>query len=266
MNYDNPFPGMNPYLEDPGFWPEVHNGLIALLWASLGPELPSNYRLAINEWGEVSFAPPEERGRRVVIPDLTIAGSSGADGGVLLKEPPAPADSVLVTIPASDEARVTYLEVRAVASERVVTVVEVLSPTNKMPGVGRSDYLIKRGNILASGASLVEIDLLRGGERMPVTPADCDCHYSILVSKEWLRPYAFLFPFAVTEAIPRFRLPLLPEDAEPEVAIGPLLDRMHHTARYNSVAGYDGPPPGPALRPDVQRWVEARLELFRRPA
>ena len=258
MRYDNPFPGMNPYLEQPRLWPGVHNSLIAAMQASLGPQLPPQYRLEINERYELDVTwPVDDVASRSIIPDLSVTTERANSGGAFLKEPEG---GVLVATPAP--VRVTYLEVRQGPEDQVVTVVEILSPSNKAPGSGRLDYVRKREDILASYVNLVEIDLLRGGEPMPLTTPVPRCHYRILVSRERWRPSARLFPFMVWDAIPKFPLPLLEGDEPIEADIGPLLAAMHHTARYNIAVNYENPPPGPALEPEYQEWVQARLNAF----
>jgi len=262
--YDNPFPGMNPYLEQPRLWPGVHNGLIAALQSSLGPQLPPQYRMEINERYELDVGISAEReASRDIIPDLSVTTGRTISGSVLVKDPVEPSSGMLVSTPAP--VRVTYLQVRQAPEDKVVTVVEVLSPTNKVPGSGRADYIRKREDILASPVNLVEIDLLRGGEPMPLTTPVPPCHYRILVSREWSRPSARLFPFMVWDAIPIFPIPLVEGDGAIEAEIGPLLAAMHHTARYNLVAKYDNPPPGPVLEAEYGKWAEERIAEFLNP-
>ena len=256
--YDNPFPGMNPYLEQPRFWPGLHNVLIAGLQTSLGPQLPPQYRMEVNERYELDVTwPVDDVATRDIIPDLSVTTDRGSRGAGLVAEP---SGGVLVATPAP--VRVAYLEVRRAPDDQVVAVVEILSPSNKVAGSGRSDYIRKREDILASQVNLVEIDLLRGGEPMPLTTPTLPCHYRILVSRERWRPTATLFPFMVWDAIPRFPLPLLPRDAEVEADIGPLLDAIHHTARYNMAIDYDREPPGPAMGPQHTQWIRERLAAF----
>ena len=260
MRYDNPFPGMNPYLEQPHLWPEVHNEMIALLWSSLGLQIPFGYRLAIEQRLELWEAPFVDDRPRFVVPDLSVTERGELQREVALKERTIPEDGLVVMTPVPT--RVTYLEVRA-ASGQVVTVVEILSPTNKTPGSGRADYVRKREGILASDVNLVEIDLLRGGQSMPLATAIPDYHYRILVSREWQRPNANLFPFTVQDTIPQFPLPLRADDDELRVDLGELLERMHHTARYNDFVDYSVLPPAPALDGETQQWVDGRLAAFR---
>lgn len=262
MRYDNPFPGMNPYLEQPRFWPGAHNDLIAQMRTSLGPQLPPRYRMEINERYELDVTLSiDAEGSRDIIPDLSVTTERTNAGGVLVKEP---AGGILVATPAP--VRVTFLEVRQAPDDQVVTVVEILSPTNKAPGSGRSDYIRKREGILASPVNLVEIDLLRGGESMPLTTPVPRCYYRILVSREQWRPSARLFPFMVWDAIPRFPIPLVEGDGVIEADIGPLLAAMHHTARYNLAINYNNPPPGPVLETEHMKWVDEQLTAHRNPA
>ncbi len=258
MRYDNPFPGMNPYLEQPRFWPGLHNDLIAQMRTNLGPQLPPQYRMEINERFELDVVwPADDADTRDILPDLSVTTERAGSAGVAVADA---AGGVLVATPAP--VRVTYLEVRRAPDDQVVTVVEILSPSNKLPGSGRADYIRKREDILGSPVNLVEIDLLRAGEPMPLTTPVPHCHYRILVSREQWRPSARLFPFMVWDAIPKFRLPLLEGDEPIEADIGPLLAAMHHTARYNMAVNYEVPPPGPALEPECQRWVQKQLSAF----
>ena len=278
MRYDNPFPGMNPYLEDPLIWPDFHNRLIASMADNLGTRVPDTYRVGIQERTEVatvagdSLEPALEPA--FIAPDARVTDTSEMLGG--LEPAPAyggaaaavapPAHGVAVRVATLEEARVTYLYVQRMRDWKVVAIVEVLSPTNKMPGEGRVNYRHKRDAILTSGVSLVEIDLLRGGRPMPLQTATLPSDYRILVCRGWERPNAVLYPFSVRQAIPKFALPLSPGDDEPEVDLGPIINGMHHTARYSQVTRYSEPPPGPVFDVGTREWVDGRLESFRRPA
>ncbi len=144
----------------------------------------------------------------------------------------------------------------------VVTIVEVLSPTNKAPGTGRLQYLRKREAISAGYVNLVEIDLLRRGQPMPLETPPPASDYRILVCRSLEHPSALLYPFTVQQAIPKFTLPLLPEDEELEVDLGAIINGMHHTVRYGQVARYQDPPPEPDFAPEVAEWVGERVAGF----
>ncbi len=116
-----------------------------------------------------------------------------------------------------EEVREGYLEIREVATGYVVTVMEVLSPTNKRTGVGRQAYETKRREVLSSPTHLVEIDLLRTGKPMPILNETQQTNYRILVGRGNRRPLAQLYAFNVRQEIPSFPLPLQTGDTEPLV-------------------------------------------------
>lgn len=235
-----PFPGMDPYLERPGLWPDVHNGLIAAVRDYLAPLLRPRYFVSI-----------EERTYTVAPDDLIFAGR--ADVAVVEREPHPPegdltADAdggVMVEVPLLDEVRETFLEVRSTANERIVTVLEILSPANKRAGAGREQYAEKRLGIFATRTHLVEIDLLRAGDPMPMRGWGGQSDYRILVSRGDRRPSARLLPFGVRQAIPAFALPLLRGDDEPKVELGGLLHALYDRAGYDLRLDYraDAEPP-----------------------
>ena len=272
MKYDNPFPGMNPYLERSDLWPDFHNDLIAQLRTALGPQLPADYRIGLQQRVEIAepFGPPPSLS--LMIPDALVsdAPSSVSPGGTTTAAAttavaaPPKKDAAAIPVRMPREVRVTWLRVEAAPNRQVVTIIEVLSPTNKAPGEGRRRYIRKRAAILAAGVNLVEIDLLRRWEPMPLETPPPASDYRILVCRAWQRPDALLYPFTVRQPIPPFPLPLLPsddgsDDAEPEVNLGPIIAGMHHTARYTQVAAYENPPPEPAFPPETQQWIAERL-------
>ncbi len=268
MRYENPFPGMNPYLENPDIWPDFHNGLIGQLRDILGPQLPDRYRIALQRRVEVEepFGGPSEL--NLVIPDALVTSDSAvvppASGETAAAVTAPPDEAVAVRVRMPREISVLWLRVETVPERELVTVVEVLSPTNKRPGEGRRRYIRKREAIVAGLVNLVEIDLLRRWEPMPLETAPLVSDYGILVCRGLESPGALLYPFMVQQRIPKFTLPLLSEDEAyaPEVDLGSIVDRLHHTARYNLETRYDAPPPEPAFAPGVQEWVGERLAGF----
>ena len=239
----SPFPGMNPYLEHPTLWPGIHNGLIAALQLFLAPQLRPRYYVALEE--RVYVTEPEQR-TLVGRPDITVVRSSEAEQ----TSKPSLSDSPVLTVqvPVPDEVRETYLEVRETGTHHVITVLECLSPTNKRPGRGRRMYEDKRLDILATHTHLVEIDLIRSGEPMPLIDQARRSDYHILVSRGDCRPYATLYPFGVRQPIPTFPLPLKAADPEPLIDIGQLLHELYDRAGYDLRMDYmiDPEPPLPA--------------------
>lgn len=252
----SPFPGMNPYLENPAFWSEVHNRLIVNLADSLAPLIPPQYRVAIEQR---TYLSDESDSVLVGIPDVSIFSQNKVTKPTLSTATFAStSEAVTVTMPVPENVKESYLEIREVATNYVVTAIEILSPKNKRAGEGRKAYERKRKQVLATTTHLVEIDLLRGGKPMlflgEVPPSD----YRIVVSRGDRRPLAQLYGFSVRHGIPSFPLPLQSEDAEPLVDLQALLNGVYERARYNLAIDYSQEPV-PPLKEEDEVWADALL-------
>lgn len=249
-----PFPGMNPYLENPDLWPEVHHLLISLLAETLNPQLLPIYRVAIEKR---VYQVTGEDAVLVGIPDATIAKTKASPptGATEIASPPTP---TTVTLPIPTDIKEAYLEVREVATQEVITVIEVLSPANKRPGRGRDVYLQKRDAVLASPTHLVEIDLLRSGVPMPMVGTETTADYRLLVSRSQRRPYADLYAFSLRDAIPAFALPLKSPDESILVALDALLPQVIDRAGLSVVLDYQQPPM-PMLEDEDWVWLQTHL-------
>lgn len=249
-----PFPGMDPYLERPDLWPDVHNRLVVLLADDLAPRLRPRYYVSIEErtysvgMGELVFA-----GRG----DVAVVGPSSLDSQQVEDMATGP-EVVLVELPVPDEIRETYLEVRSVATDRVITLLEILSPTNKRGGEGREMYLRKRLHVAGTLTHLVEIDLLRSGESMPMRGAYLQGDYRLLISRGERRPQADLLNFSVRQPIPGFKLPLQLGDEEPQVDLNRLLHDLYDRAGYDLRIDYRDEP-DPPFEGDNRQWADELL-------
>lgn len=150
----SPFPGMNPYLERETVWSDFRLTFIVMTLQHIVAQLPNRYAVQIGTREYIHEVPPERK--HLDVPDVE---------------------------------KVRYLYVRHLETDEIVTVIELLSPTNKYAGPDREQYLGKRYELLRSRTHLVEIDLLRGGPRMP--PDDLPtCDYCAIVSRVEERPTA----------------------------------------------------------------------------
>lgn len=252
----SPFPGMNPYLENPAFWSEVHNRLIVNLSDFLALLIPPQYRVAIEQR---TYLSDESDSVLVGIPDVAVFSQKKVTKPTSSTATFAStSEAVTVTIPVPENVKESYLEIREVATSYVVTAIEILSPKNKRAGEGRKAYERKRKEVLTTTTHLVEIDLLRGGKPMlflgEVPPSD----YRIVVSRGDRRPLAQLYGFSVRQAIPSFPLPLQSEDAEPLVDLQALLNGVYERARYNLAIDYRQEPVPPLKEEDVV-WADTLL-------
>ncbi len=246
-----PFPGMDPYLEAPEIWPNVHHGLISEIQASLNRSLRPKYRSMVEE--RVYISDEQDPGRRAIVPDVAIQVAS--DGARYRASDTAVAEPVVATTMIEEEMREARIVIVDGVGRQVVTVIEVLSPTNKIVGSrGRTNYETKRLEVMQSPAHLVEIDLLRDGEpiytgeRLP--PHD----YLVHVSKRGQRPKGILWPILVSQRLPIIKIPLLPVDDDAELDLGDVLNTAYDRAGYDLIVDYDKPPRVP-LSPPADRWV-----------
>ncbi len=254
----NPFPGMNPYLENPEFWPEVHSRLIIAIADAIAPQLRPKYRVAVEKR---VYEMIDENNVLVGIPDVSVSSSTKTrddSSNIAVASPPAKPVNVTLSMP--EEVREGYLEVREVGTGEVVTVIEVLSPKNKRTGEGKNAYQQKRQKILTSLSHLIEIDLLHSGKPMPILENEqIKSTYRILVSRSEYRPQAELYPFELQETIPSFPLPLRQGDRETIVNLQELINGVYERAGFDLAIDYTREPVLPLTETDAV-WAKELLE------
>ena len=251
----SPFPGMNPYLENPELWSELHHRLITAIAIALQPQLSPKYRVAIEKRTYLSDG---EDLLLVGIPDLSILSQRTLLTQSFTTTLPVEAESVTVILPVPEEIRQGYLEIREVGTGYVTTVIEVLSPINKRPGKGREAYEEKRRQVLSSPTHLVEIDLLRDGKPMRLLSQTEQKDYRILVAQRNRRPQAQLYGFSVRQQIPRFPLPWQSGDIEPVVDLQSLLFEVYTQAGFDLAVDYCLEPV-PPLNEEDKVWTDELL-------
>ncbi len=250
----SPFPGMDPYLEEPSLWPTAHGGIIWRARAALNAILPPRYLARVDQYVWLEEAGTEES-KRDGEPDVFVsdAGTPSPGGTATLMAP------ALVVLPAVRRTGPRYIRIVDQQGRRVVTVIELLSPSNKKGGADRDACLSKRNEYLATGTNLVEVDLLRAGERMPLgeSPPELTGYY-ILVCPRVAFPQAGLWPFGVRDPIPLIQVPLDPADNPVPLDLKPCLDREYDEGRYASQVDYTVPPVPPLPEPDAT-WARQLL-------
>jgi hypothetical protein len=237
---------MNPYLEQEVLWHDFHKRFLPAAAAHLTAQLLPRYIVLIDE--NVYLHDLTESGARPIgRPDLSVTshsprGQSASATGLL----EAPAH---VLLPDYDVESESFLEIRDRQERQLVTVVELLSPTNKTQGSHRSQYLLKRLNLLNSNVHLVEIDLLRGGQPMPFADRPPGI-YSVLVSRAGTRPRADFWPFGLRDPLPVVPVPLRPGDGDATLDLLSLLNRIYDESGYAHFL-YDHPPDPPLGEEDA---------------
>jgi len=266
----SPFPGMDPYLENPAIFPDLHDRLITNLSETLQSGLPDPYFAAIGDrvWVEVS--------EREIGPDVKVLRGreerpvEGSRGGITTVAPALRTQPVVVTVP-QDERREPFLEIHSrVEGERLVTIVEVLSLANKTPGAhGRDLYLRKQKEVLESKVHLVEIDLLRAGEHATAVPLERAIRkagrfdYHACVHRFDSFEDYFVYPILLPQKLPEVAIPLLPGDAPVTVDLQAVFDRCYDTGPYRRRVRYGEVEPEPPLPAEDREWARGIIEAGR---
>lgn len=268
----SPFPGMDPYLEHPALWPGVHQWLITYICAELNALLPLHY---VADIGERLYVVQAERG---IYPDVVVLEQPSV-------QTPAEQGARRIAVAASDppwvltvkpeEIREVYIEILSVADQsRVVTVIEVLSPSNKITGSdGRHLYLTKQREILSSQIHLIEIDLLRQGEHTVAAPREmllrrgkwnylvC-LHRGGQVERSEIphRGEGRYEVWAITmqQRLPRIHIPLFDGDPDVVLDLQSVFNRCYDEGAYVRRLDYRRKPPTP-LKGDDAQWADVLL-------
>jgi hypothetical protein len=256
---------MDPFLERPDFFADLHTGLLFLLEQALQTHLPEPYFATTGTriWVEVT--------RRFIGPDVNVLRSAtnaptepAAGAGVAVAEPRT--KPVVVHVP-HDERVETFVEIyHRDKRERLVTTIEILSPANKTPGEqGYELYARKQKEILQSKANLVEIDLLRGGRHTTAVPRERAVEaagpfdYHVCIHRFDNLEDFFVYPILLEEPLPEVSLPLLPGDPAVVLGLQPLFDQAYDAGPYRRRVAYEELDIVPPLPPEKMAWVTQRL-------
>jgi hypothetical protein len=232
----SPFPGMDPYIEGQ-LWEDFHVAFYTEVRSALVPQLQPRYVAVIERRVYLEHTPDPET--LVIIPDVTVAkeryslARPESAGVAVLTEP------VRVPLRMPERIREAYLEICLRATHEVVTVIEVLSPGNKRVGSdGQREYLAKREAVLLSSVHLVELDLLRGGERVPMAAPTPPADYYALVSREQRRPTADVWPIQLRSPLPGIPIPLAGSDPDVALDLQAVFDRAYDRSGYQYSLSY----------------------------
>lgn len=237
---------MDPFLEQPRLWPAFHNRLIVAIADTLAPSLRPNYYVEIETR---TYADDGDGEVLIGIPDAAVMAKPDSAANEVVAATLTIPKPKRVSVPMPERVKERYLEVRDLATDEVITVVEVLSPKNKRMGEGRTAYLKKRQAILGSSTHLVEIDLLRAGRGMPLGGNAMLKTYGTLVSRSNQRPSAEVYDFDLQEPISSFNLPLRGEHGGVGVDLQAIVSGVYGRAGYDLRLDYTQIPPPPKLTP-----------------
>ena len=258
----SPFPGMDPYIETPELWSDFHNDLASEMRAQLNRLIQPRYFARLTPY--VTYEVIEVGEVHGVRPDVgvwqlqALPGESHAGTAIIT---PAPVESlVALEIPL----RLHRVEIRTTASQQLVTVIEILSPVNKRPShAAYLAYQRKRRHILRSEVHLLEIDLLRGGERPPLERSVPSAAYYVILSRANRRPTVEVWPLQLTDRLPVLPVPLLELDLDVPLDLGAAVTSVYERGAYASQIDYRQPPPPPSFTKPETDWLDALLHPTR---
>jgi hypothetical protein len=265
-----PFPGMDPYLEGSAYWQGFHNSLMTYVRDALQPRLPDNYVATL----EVRiYVDPGSADDPLVqrVPDVELLRTGpgarrGEPEGARQRQPEL-RGYWIEDAPA--ELRESFVDIRTAPGEELVTSIELLSPANKRPGVGREAYLKKQSEVIHGEANLVEIDLLREGTHTVAVRRDLLApipryDYLLCVFRA-ARPWGYqVIPWSVREALPLTPVPLKSEDGELELDLQALFTQAHQNGAFHRLLRYEGEPVPPFRQEDLG-WARELLERDGQP-
>jgi hypothetical protein len=254
----SPFPGMDPYLEDPAFWPDFHIEFTSVLRNALRQGLPANYEARLDE--QIKLIDVSAESQKEIKPDVAVLRREGGPADLGYSPQPTASPVTLPLLLEEEEYREVWIEIRYRPDRSVVTVVELLSPTNKS-GTERAAYLAKRRAILHQAISLVEIDLLAGGRRIAPPDPLPNCDYRILVARADERTKCQVYPCQVRQPLPEILVPLKPSDGDVAIDLQAVFRAAFERGGYETSIDYSRPPLSPLS--DADRSWAAELATRR---
>jgi hypothetical protein len=220
----SPFPGMDPYLEDEAVWPVFHHQLVMCLYQILLPGLVDRYRARVNQRHYVT-------------------------------------EQALFTSVVREEHHEDYIEIRQRSDGRLITLVDVVSPANKVIPTGRSAYLEKRREGKNANANLVELDLVLQGQPTLEYSRDGlpDWDYAVTVTRATQPERYEIYTATLQKRLPRFRLPLAADDRDTVLDLHTAFTRCYDQGGFAAKIDYAKDPTTP-LNPEDRQWL---LEILK---
>jgi hypothetical protein len=257
----SPFPGVDPFLEDQGYWKELHTKFLNGMQDALSERISDSYEVRLEERLSLIYETDSDS-KRTVWPDVAILGKSE----VTTTERPSPGTIILepVTLPLlmyqTEEVIEQRIEIRRFPDRELVTVIELLSPSNKRPP-GERLYLEKHFELIHQSVHLVELDFLIGGKRLPVDADLPPGQYFALVSRAEWRPMSDVYAWSIRDPLPTIPIPLMAPDPDIPLDLAAIFQTVYQRARYERSIDYKAPL-GLPLSPEHRAWAEAIARDF----
>lgn len=248
---------MDPWLEG-HVWPDVHHGLAFIFKEQLVSQVVPKYFVRVETYTVEDSRPDEDVG--ILYPDVEILRRNADEvsepaGSYGLLTP----STMIIPFPKLVEVRIPVVEIRDRENQQLITAIEVLSPVNKRaPGI--QPYREKREMLHEDGVHLLEIDLLRRGERplnYPTLPRRA--HYFVMLQRGG-RYRTEVWAMTVRDKLPIVPIPLKSPDPDVRLDIGAALHELYDRSRYDLSVRYGAAPPPPAFSDEDQEWLQGILK------
>ncbi len=260
----SPFPGIDPYIESQGYWPDLHASLTTYCRDALNDALPDTYVAHLDE--QLRLVERRETRPRTIYPDVTImeggarqrtSTHSETAAGVLTLEP------VIIDLPVEEleEVRDLWIEIRRRPDRELVTAIEILSPTNKV-GEGYWLYHSKRRSFIRQNAHLVELDLLVRGQLLPIGQDLLPDDFFAFVSRADRRLKCDVYAWSIRDRLPNIPIPLRSPDPDVILELPALFALAYERGRYGRELDYAAPLDLPLAVAD-RDWVKEHLRSSR---
>ena len=258
----SPFPGMDPFIESRRIWSDFHLDLAAEIRAHLNARIQPGYYATAVTYITYEVIAVTQSEPHAASPDVSVWRTDlrvpTQDVTAVIDPPP-----VQSMVPLEVPVRLARVEVRAAGADTLVTAIEILSPINKRPGRERQRYLRKRRELLRSEVHVMELDLLRGGERSPLETAVPPAPYYVTLARVEHRPSVDVWPIQLAARLPVLPVPLSAPDPDVPLDLRAIVPVVYERGGYATRIDYRQPVPLPPLTPEQQAWVEHLLATHR---
>ena len=246
----SPFPGIDPFVESQ-MWDDFHARFVTIISEMLVPRVRPQYMVNVERYVYVT-QPDDDEVVKIIAPDVFVSDTGHgwreyAGGAVATLAP------VRNRLPMPKRRR-SYLTIRTKEFREVVTVIELLSPSNKARGDGQAEYLGKRANMQSSTVNLVELDFLRGGQRLPAADPLQPGDYFAFVSRPTVRPGIDVYGWSLRDRLPAIPIPLAEPDPDVLLDLQDVFTTTYDRAGYDYALNYRAAV-RPPLTADDAAWV-----------